>query len=142
MIPILESLSKVKDVRTVIRKIIDKMSPNYESTTIIQDQGYQDDINIKFEDREKYIQVIGNYHPDAEEYNPARLSRNMPMTQNTMMTSNSIRFSNEEINAFVFNHLHWQYSNNEPADQVIYDVSESQDSIRKEPVRDRKGFFK
>jgi hypothetical protein len=120
----------------------------YLATNVIQDRGYQDggyqdDNNIKFEDREKYIQVIGNYHPYAEEYNPARLSINLPVTQNTLMTSQSIRFSNEEINAFVFNHVHCQYSNDDEVDdQVMFDHPNAEFPTIKLPTNDRKGFFK
>lgn len=72
LLPILESLSKVSDVRTIIRRIIEKMTETYGISDKIKDTCYQEDENIKIEDRNKYIQVIGNYHPEIEEYNPAR----------------------------------------------------------------------
>ena len=135
LLPILESLAKVKDVREVINKIIDKMSEFYGSSDVIVDNWYEEDSNIRIEDREKYIQVIGNYYPNAEEYNPARISMNansgndMIKSKDTMASSH-VRFSSEEVNAFVFNHLHWQYSSNMPnEDEVMYE-QESDGGLR------------
>lgn len=105
LLPILKSLAKVKDVRTVIRKIISKMSHSYDPGEKLEDKQFQLDSNIKISDRDKYMQVIGNYHPEVEEYNPARLSRNV-LDNNRTSATRSIRFSHEEINAFVFNHVH------------------------------------
>ena len=144
LLPVLEFLSKVKDVRTRIREIISKLTQKYDPEEELNEIGFEDDENIKIEDREKYIQVIGNYHGEEEIYNPAKLSRNGPLQSNTMMTSKSIRFSNEEVNAFVFNHVHCQYSSNEPVDQVLFDheLEDTEQNRRRNNPRNQKGFFK
>jgi len=122
LIPILESLAKVPDVRVIINKIILKMSSAYGIDQRLDDQAYIE--NIPIEDREKYIQVVGNYNilmddPDIDHL-PVNYQRD-----NTMETSN-VRFSNEEVNAFVFNHLHCKYSNeNEKADVLIHNSNPS-----------------
>mmetsp|Transcript_15745 Transcript_15745/g.13767 ORF Transcript_15745/g.13767 Transcript_15745/m.13767 type:complete len:100 (-) Transcript_15745:32-331(-) len=58
-----------------------------------------------------------------------------------MMSSKSIRFSHEEINAFVFNHVHCQYSSNQPADQVLFEGSGVEPTPRTKKGPQRKGFF-
>jgi len=138
LIPILQSIAKVKDVRNVIRKIIHQMSSSYDPNIKLEDTEFQNDENIKISDRDKYIQVIGNYHPDIEAYNPARLSRNN-IENNLTSASRSIRFSHEEINAFVFNHVHCQYSSNEPQDQVLFDTEGTK--TNNSATHERRAFF-
>lgn len=93
ILPILESLAKVKDVKTVINKIIDKMSTFFDAKQVIEDTSYQDPKNIKIEDREKYIQIIGNYNPKEEGYNPARISMNYNMEHDVFKSNNTMATS-------------------------------------------------
>lgn len=51
MIPILDSLSKVKDVRVIIQNIIDKMSTNLDTMKKKPYALYDDPKNIKYKDR-------------------------------------------------------------------------------------------
>lgn len=47
LLPILESLSKVKDVRAIIKKIIEKMSKSYDITGNVQDDSSANEDDIK-----------------------------------------------------------------------------------------------
>ena len=51
MIPILESLAKVKDVRVVIQNIIDNMDYDFSNKKKLVNTMYQDKDNIRHEDR-------------------------------------------------------------------------------------------
>ena len=73
LIPILKSLSKVKDVRKIIRQVSSKMTISVSEFNKNINDMYQKDRNIKIDDRVAYQAIMGNYYPPQEEYNPKRL---------------------------------------------------------------------
>ncbi|CAI2364057.1 unnamed protein product [Moneuplotes crassus] len=72
IIPILDSLAKVKDVRVVIQNIIDKM-PNIDKEKKGKyNTPFQNPKNIKYKDRDNYYNIMGNYITSLQEYNPKK----------------------------------------------------------------------
>lgn len=105
LIPILKSLAKVKDVRDVIEKIFSNIGITHaESNKLVNDQ-YQLDHNIAEECREMYAIVMGNYYPPLPQYDPEQISRIDPLLL-MMQSKYRTKVPMDEINMFLFNHVH------------------------------------
>lgn len=106
IIPILKSLSKVKDVRKIIKQVTLKLSSSNDEMNKMINNQYQLNKNIKIADRPLYISIIGNYYPPQNEYNLKKLKTNFMQSSAMMTKMKSARPSVIETNAYLFNHLH------------------------------------
>lgn len=70
LMPILKSLSKVKDVRSVVSKIFDQMGITHSEANELVNNLYQIPENIEKNHRYGYQLVAGNYYEPLPEYDP------------------------------------------------------------------------
>lgn len=93
LVPILESLSKVKDVRSVITKIIEKMADNYSVMNKMIYEEYQNHKNIDPKQRRTYAKIVGNYYKDASAYNPINLIEKYPNETDMFVNNTTSKFT-------------------------------------------------
>jgi hypothetical protein len=104
-VPILKSLIKVKDVRSVITKIINKMADNYSEMNRLIYEDYQNHKHINPKHRGMHFKLTGNYHKSLNDYNPIKMLEKYPNELDVHSSGDNNEFNKLEVDVFLFNFL-------------------------------------
>lgn len=104
LIPILDSLSKVKDVRKIIGKIFAGTGVTHAESNKIVNDLYQDENNIAKNNRYAYSMVMGNYYEPMTEYDPHVLAETYKQGKSILIKDKDKKYPEKEVNFVIFWH--------------------------------------
>mmetsp|Transcript_7399 Transcript_7399/g.8359 ORF Transcript_7399/g.8359 Transcript_7399/m.8359 type:complete len:147 (+) Transcript_7399:426-866(+) len=108
ILQILRSLARVKDVRTIIKRIMKKMDRDMKKNTKLVSSLYENPENIRENQRFLRVMLIGNFdHKIAnnDETLIRKLEQEMSKEQRSL-NKEKREVGKEETNLIIFNHLH------------------------------------